>query len=890
LFARTVALLAVFGLGACAVGPTPDDARVAAPEVAGHRERLADGRYVLGAERELTVVTEGLRPLRWQSDGGAVTVRHEQPLPGARHQRLRLAPAASTVEAIDAATGSVIARLRLARAEVAPVIAQAEALKKQGEPDAARALLESAGQLTAADAARRSFLLGRLALGRGALDEARELLWRAARESQKAGLASGVVDAATVLAYLEAHRAHAPAAAEAALGFAAPHAAGDAERSAELTYYEALAARERGDLRRMLERVAVVERIAERLDVHPLLEHARGARASALGLLGRHDEALALRKSLLADAARAAPCEQVALHGNAGWAALTLLGQSELARRPQLAAEAEVLLGRAAHAARSCDNPLRVSNAHVNLALLATLRGDLARARSELGRAGEAAASDGYTAPWRLEIEGRLALAESRPDEAAAAFARELSLARAAGDSEGSWRALVGLGRARRAAGALDQAAALFDEAERALDRLAWGVPLGVGRGLLLDDSSQSLAELVEVLLAQGRCSDAHAAARRALSREESLAAASSAALDGPRAAEVEALLGQHRSARDALAREAEGDWSLSDLALSEALALRAERVRASEALLDRALALATSQLLGRPLASESPRPGVLALTFLPHTDGLLAFAESAASCRVSRGGQPSAALLAPFAADLAAAERLELRSAGSLRQHDLHVLEVDGAPLFAHAPVAYAIARPDVPAPEGVERALVIADPTQALPHARSEGALVARALSARGPVTSLEGPAASRGAVLGALEGASFLHFAGHGRLDGGGGLAPRLELADHTALDLGDVLALSRAPRRVVLSACDAGNSTAPGSLARTLGLAQAFVVRGSEQVLAPVRPVADQASAALVAQLYEAYQREPDLVLALRDVQLALADSPDQDWKSFRVWVR
>jgi hypothetical protein len=892
---RALLMAVLFVLGGCAPGLESDDARLPAPEVAGHRERLSDGSYVLGDERELTVVTEGERPLRWQADQGSVAVRSEVGIRGARRQVLRLAPATRVLDAIDPNSGTARYRLRVAPVTLAAVLREAEALKARGESGQAKAALEAAHDLSPADEARRSALLGRIAFSRGALDDARELLWRAARQGAAAGLASTVVDTINVLAYLEAHRAHAPAAAETALAFAAPYASGDAERLADLTYYQGLAARERGDLRPMLDRVAEAERAAERLDLHPLLEHARGLRASALGLLGRHDEALSIRRSLLGRVKDASACEQAGLYTNAGWVALTLLGQREAASRASLAAEAQALLRSAVSSAASCGDPLRTNNAHVNLALLATLSNDLASARRELSAASAAGDGDGYTAPWRLEVEGRIELASGQADLAASAFGRELSLARAAGDGEGTWRALVGLGRARHEARALDAAAELFEQAEHALDRLAWGVPLGVGRGLMLDDASVSATELIEVLLEQGRCAQAHAAARRALSREESLAAAGETndALDPARRAEVEALLGQHRAARDAMARQAEGDWSLSEAALSVALAARAEQVRASDALLDRALSLATSQALDRPLHSEAPRPGVLALTFFPVRSEMLAFAQAGERCRHARvpgNAATGAQLLDPFEAEIRSAERIELRTAASLRDLDLHTLEVAGEPLFAHAPVAYAIANPGPALRPGDERALVIADPSETLPHARAEGAAVAEALEARAAVTILRGSAASREAVLAGLDGASFVHFAGHGRLDGTGGLAPRLELSDHGVLTLGDVLGLSHAPRRVVLSACDAGTSVERSNLARTLGLAQAFVARGAEQVVAPVRPVDDRASAELIAHLYRAYARDDDLVLALRDAQLALADSPDSDWKSFRVWAR
>jgi CHAT domain-containing protein len=891
---RTLVLAVIVVLGACAPGPEADDVRVPAPEVAGHRERLADGSYVLGDTRELTVVTEGEQSLRWQSDRGDVVVRAEVALPSARRHLLRLQPDARVLEGVDAQHGTLRYRLQLAQQVIAPVIVQAEKLKAGGERAKAEVLLSGARGLSAADEARRSLMAAQLAFARGALEEARTLAWRAARQSAAAGLATRAAKSAQLVAFLEVQGFHAPAAAEAALAFAAQHLAGDTRQQVNQLYFEALAARERGDLRRALQQLEATERLAERLDIHPELDHAHSARASVLSLLGRHDEALAARRSLLTRVPLVDGCEATDLHGNVGWAALTALGGTAGGQRVGLIAEAERALKAAERTAQRCEDPMRSRNAHINLALLAILRKDLALARSELNRASQIGTDDALTAPWRLELEGRVALAEQRPDTASLAFERELALARGAADGEGTWRALVGLGRAHRAAGKLGPASDLFDEAERVLDRLAWGVPLGVGRGLFLDRSEESAAELIDSLLGQERCAAALAAARRALSRDESLAAASltGSTHEPSQSARVKDLLERYQSARAALAREAEGDWALSAEKLPSVIASRATRIKASESLLDQALSLATRASLDRPLAAEPPRAGTLTLTFLPHQRELLGFAQLGTSCATQRMPAESTGdqLLAPFAGQIEVADRIELRTSGSLRARDLHTSEVAGAPLFVHAPVAYAISGSNDARRAGEERVLVIADPSDALPHARAEGKLVAESLAKSARVTTLHGAAATRFAVLSALSEATFAHFAGHGRLDGEGSLAPRLELADHGALSLGDVLGLPAAPRRVVLSACEAGTSLEPSQLARTLGLAQAFVARGAEQVVAPVRPVDDRASAALIAELYASYRQNGDLVLALRDAQLALADSPDSDWKSFRVWVR
>jgi CHAT domain-containing protein len=85
--------------------------------------------------------------------------------------------------------------------------------------------------------------------------------------------------------------------------------------------------------------------------------------------------------------------------------------------------------------------------------------------------------------------------------------------------------------------------------------------------------------------------------------------------------------------------------------------------------------------------------------------------------------------------------------------------------------------------------------------------------------------------------------------------------------------------------VLSGCDSAKSQGD---AEGLGLAQAFVAAGSNEVLAPVRPVADGLAAKLASHVH----RNPaPLATALREAVAALRrEDPNADWAAFRVLAR
>jgi len=142
----------------------------------------------------------------------------------------------------------------------------------------------------------------------------------------------------------------------------------------------------------------------------------------------------------------------------------------------------------------------------------------------------------------------------------------------------------------------------------------------------------------------------------------------------------------------------------------------------------------------------------------------------------------------------------------------------------------------------------------------------------------------------VLAALPGAGLFHYAGHGIFAGFAGWDSALSLAEDSRLTLGDVLALRPAPAWVVLSSCDAGRSSeqAPGE---GIGLANAFLLAGSQAVVAATRPVDDHAARELMRELYRGWQPGADLPRQLQRAQLARrGKDPSADaWAAFRLLV-
>ncbi|MFI5301982.1 MAG: CHAT domain-containing protein, partial [Polyangiales bacterium] len=542
---------------------------------------------------------------------------------------------------------------------------------------------------------------------------------------------------------------------------------------------------------------------------------------------------------------------------------------------------------------------------------VALRRGDVATARARLELARKVVATpDSMLRFDLLERDGQVALAAKDGDAALAAYDRLRALGAAAGWISMEWRAAWGRAESLRLLGKPADALSASIEGEALVERdLRW-IPAGEGRTSFLDARSSTARQQVELLLAAGRDADALAVARRArarsmrtLERADRIATLTTA----ERAIWDEAISARWR-VRDAMDVEARDDWQRAAMDLGQALSTRRTREAAADDALDAATAGLAKLTLGAGAdAYPMPPVGVVELLYVPTRDGWIGFASSHGSLETRRLGPidataPAATLatqlLVPFADRINDAARLWILPMGPLRAVDFHALPWSGAPLLAKTIVEYPLDVSDVRASEdaALGPALIVGDANDDLPAARVEATDVADKL-ARSPAAHVErliGSQATRRAVEAGLVSADLFHYAGHGIFSGADGWQSALTLADATALSVGDILALTRVPRWVVLSGCETARSEAHAT-ADGLGLAQAFVLAGARGVVASTRPVDDRLAAdvmrALYADLTRDHDRAPDLGAALRRVVLEIASrTPDRDVGAFRVLRR
>jgi CHAT domain-containing protein len=228
------------------------------------------------------------------------------------------------------------------------------------------------------------------------------------------------------------------------------------------------------------------------------------------------------------------------------------------------------------------------------------------------------------------------------------------------------------------------------------------------------------------------------------------------------------------------------------------------------------------------------------------------------------------ALLLAPLTRQVGDAD-LVLCPAGPLTRVPWSLLPTCQGRVARIAPSATVWCRARSATPDREARVLVVAGP--GLAGAEDEAWQVART---HHDAHVLIGSDATVARVLDEVHDATVLHLAAHGRLRRDNPLFSALELADGP-LTAYDLEALDRVPDSVVLSACSSGAGHATVA-DETLGLAWTLMSLGSCAVVAPLLPVPDIATRAVMVNVHRGLAAGLEPAVALATTQAA-ADAED-----------
>lgn len=858
----------------------------------------------------LRVEWGGCAEVRWRNDapwclvgaGAVLRLWIEDP----RHERLEVAVDGSVVPverfAIEGEPGGGL-RVRV------PAGAASLVVRVPDTPPGEGAWSLALGPVASELPLRLPAEIGR-AIGERDAEAARRAAERTFADALAGGRLSQAVDLALVVTFELARRRLDAAAAARLLQRVDAAAQRYPKGRGDLAAYRGLHHWYRGATQDAAESLRDAARVAVRLEDTALAADAIPIYAETLAQLGYFEDARRWAREGLRIVRARHPCELGSALRTVGWVNLRLRqrGRPHDDPAPFLQEALQVF-----DAGGRCPRAAKRGGAHLSLALLALDQGRLDDAAARLAAIDRAAlALDERVLADDIDV--RIGLAQDDVARAGAAYERLVHSAGRSGTSDARWRLHTRRGCLLERRGDDVGAIAAFRLAEAELDELVRLQAVGIGRGELAERYHESTDALVERLLARGEPERAWCIVRQDQARRRTATAAPSVLSTTERAELDEEIrrYRQHRLEADEL--EARAD----ELPRDERASVLHDAALAREA--SRALANALAKTLGtrapHPRCAElaPPAPGELLLGLYPREREWLVLATDdvvgtivAAVPAPAPDDPPEAlarALLEPVGARLEAATRVRVLAHRQAQRIDVHALPWRGAPLGTRVPVSYGVELPITPASASTSsgrRALLVADPTDTLEGAEAEVARVHEQLASAGWTTSVVSRRDLPPPGTLSLAGHDLFHYAGHAeassRSDRGGwppfpggeaGWAAFLELGPAGRLTAHDVITTRQTPRMAVLAGCRTGALELDHG---HTSLALAFLVAGSEQVIASAEAVQDARGARFAQELYAALERgsELDLVQAMQRAQRALWDAGEEP-AGYRVWVR
>lgn len=799
-------------------------------------------------------------------------------------------------------SGETIFRLPLQTSLDVPALDEARREMKKNNLKEAEAKVEAAINDSRPEVKLQALRIqGRIELRRRG-GKTKELLSRAADEDRIAGRISDEMDDRYLLAYQQMIVDYDFAAAKNNLAMGAELEEQCSERRVDGDYYRGLLAVEMGRLDEAIRWLRRSSQRAERLD---LPEHDRAARitlADVLGIMGRHEEARALHERALEDAATSNdPCVRARFASTAAWVQMRAIET-----RDDYNAAFDKATKAAKLAKRECPSALGLSL--LNVAFLEARARKIADARSHLEEARRvAAADDKRFQVWSDYLAMELDVVE-KPAEALVTSENLRVKGISTLSPELLFTAALNQAKALDALGRAAEAKEAFVAANEAMNRWSALVPLGEGRETFFHQQENAARVWVDFLV------------RQAEAEVPGTLAWTNATTDAANAAETSLVRFFSALARtDFVTADDSSAYRKSREAVNAAMNTKKPAPKADFAILEK-VQRATPNALSLSKTDETTRslaPDSLTLLYHPIRDGWIGFAmepngqvtmarlpplDEEALAAVEKGSRPeqlAKILLVPFSKAIRAAKHVSVPAHGRLRRVPFEALPWEGKTLSDFVTVTYgfhgaslAARNSDIaPICNGGRTALLVTNPGGDLPGARKASSLVQQALVNQGwKVEFLEQTSATREVTAAKLSDpcTGLFHYDGHAKFEGRDGLRAALVLHDGT-MTVTDILALPHVPEKVALLGCATGKDEG-------LGLAQAFLMRGSEEVLAAMDDVDDALSQRIAERLYvkTLAGREGGLSLsgALSDALAKVreeATSKDA-WWLFRVFSR
>jgi CHAT domain-containing protein len=188
--------------------------------------------------------------------------------------------------------------------------------------------------------------------------------------------------------------------------------------------------------------------------------------------------------------------------------------------------------------------------------------------------------------------------------------------------------------------------------------------------------------------------------------------------------------------------------------------------------------------------------------------------------------------------------------------------------------------------------KVLLVENPTEDLPGAKTEAAAVRSALADTGvELDELQGKEATVGAIMQALTGGSIdiLHYCGHAFFEGPGETQSGLLCANKEKLTLKDLRALTTVPRVAFVNACQGGRMRgARDDVPRGQAFAEFFLRAGIDAYLGTFWLVSDDGAEAFAHEVYQALAQGVELGAAVVRGRRCLHQQKNPDWANYLLY--
>ena len=800
--------------------------------------------------------------------------------------------------------------LNLARESENKIIELAKKQRAEGKyAEATHLLLKELTTLSEPIRAAALSLLARLFLQQNKIEPAIEHFRRALLLHHRGGRIGAEVSDATALAYTLIYNGKRFAEARKVLTSVEPVPKGAALLQLYMNNVGGLLATTTGDLRLAHDRIVMAAEIAQRHGLPTLIKHTSKAVAVVYEKLGRYREAFEMYEEMwLQEKGEAPPCTKAWLLNAMGWVWVSAMEAGEKDVPDPIPWLEQAV---STFTQKCLENPSDLVNAHLSLALAYLHRQQPERATKILEESTKY--GQGYVLRnqlWKIDVEARIALINHHPAEAKRLFARLLRRSQEVLDFEGEWRATLGIAQSLERKGRLKKSLEKYEEAAKMLGQGALRVALDEGRAAFLAERQKATERHVALLLRMkeyGRASDVVRETRsRALRTIFQISARRGSGT------KWDDSLATYWKKRDKLLVSLSNERDLPVEYLKPARQrLEKQRLELNQ-ILDAALSGMPSEISEGSQSPRLPAPGPLELilTYFEIDGKWYGFAADQEQVTLSALETLTAGLdfdtlsrrlLLPFAKQIGSSRRLRIVPHGFLEDVDFHKLIWNGDIILSTKQIVYGL---DILANRkglngshdrkdtGALHAAIVVDPDGNLDASRKEGEIVKKALQQtqmkqKYVITHLEQDQAKHSAVRAVLKHADLFHFSGHAAYRGYEGWDSALLLSLNDEFSLRDILALGRTPPLVFLNACES-SKTDTGEVT-ALNLARAFVVAGSQRVIASTRPLPDDLAYLFAGYFYD-YYKKSTFDEAFRRAQATLAaEKPDADWASLRLIV-